>query len=242
MSLLIDVGNTRSHWAIVADDRVVQRLDLPHGDDAWRAWVQTHAPRPTAIVDVNPPVRDHLAAELRALGLEVRVLGLDLPAPIELAVSAPAQVGHDRVLNGLWAARNLPGQPVLVADLGTAITIDVVDAHGRFRGGAIAPGLRLQARALHHHTAQLPEVDLRDATPPDLGGTTVACITSGILWGVVGLLRVQCERVARALGRDPTLVLTGGDAPHVATLLDPTPRLEPDLTLLGLHEALKAAP
>ena len=126
------------------------------------------------------------------------------------------------------------GAPVIVVDIGTATTLDVVDAEGAFVGGAILPGPALAMRSLARGTAMLPPVPLA-CRPPRSARTRsraipLACC-SGHLGAIGGLLeRMQAELGARSR---PRVVLTGGDA---AALGSPewADRLEPDLLLRGL--------
>ena len=97
--------------------------------------------------------------------------------PIAIRIDRPDEVGADRLVNALAAAR-LHGTPAVVVDFGTATTFDCVAADGAFVGGAIAPGLELGLEALAARTAKLPRVELRN---PDraIGRDTVGAIQAG---------------------------------------------------------------
>lgn len=247
MDLVADLGNTRAHVALASREGVVDRVDVPNDDPgalgpALDALVARHgAPRRAALVAVSPRLRAPLEAWLAARGLAAAALGEALPVPIPLEVARPEQVGPDRLADAVWAARTHPGRAVLVVDLGTAITLNVVSPAGAFLGGAIGPGLRTQARALNERTARLPWVD-----PPLgegdalIGGDTVACIRAALRWGAVGLIQTYAEQVERALGARPLVVATGGDAAAVAASCPRIEQVVPDLTLRGVHLALVA--
>ena len=99
----------------------------------------------------------------------------------------------------------------MVADFGSAITIDCVNADGVFQGGAILPGLQMGARALASQTAQLPQVEL--AEPHWVfGQDTAQAIISGLVRGARGALRELVETYATEMGAWPAVILTGGDA------------------------------
>ena len=112
----------------------------------------------------------------------------------------------------------------MIVSMGTAITIDAVNARGEFRGGLIAPGLRLMARALHEHTALLPAVDpVRRRSA--LGRHTREAIEAGISLAAEGLIRgALAQHRGRVFG-------TGGDAPLFRDLFD---EVAPDLGLEGI--------
>ena len=120
----------------------------------------------------------------------------------------PAEVGADRVVNGV-AAFTKYGGPCIVVDFGTATTFDVVSAKGEYMGGAIAPGIGISADALFTRTARLPRIDIRN--PGKIIGTnTVASIQAGLFYGYLGLVDGILERIIAELGGQPNVVATGG--------------------------------
>jgi type III pantothenate kinase len=218
-----------------------------HAEAGWAALLDGRdAPARVAVVSVNPAARARLEAWLAARGLPfARVLGETLRARLVLDVDEPERTGGDRVCDALWAAREYPGQAALVADLGTAITLNVVSPAGAFLGGAIAPGLSTGAWALNARTAKLPRVEVGlgpDEEPPLLGRDTIGAIRAGLLRGAAGLVLEYAARVEALLGQRPVVVATGGDARTVARVCPRIERVEPDLTLLGLGLALREAP
>ena len=91
------------------------------------------------------------------LGENIRVIGEDIPLPITTFLEEPSKVGTDRIVAAA-AAYDVVEDAVVVADFGTAVTIDLVDEHGVFQGGVICPGFEISAQALKDNTAQLPKV------------------------------------------------------------------------------------
>lgn len=249
MDLIADLGNTRAHVALASAAGPLDRADVPNDAPAALAPAldalvrRAGEPRRAALVAVNPRLRGPLEAWLAARGLVARALGEGLPAPIPLQVARPEQVGPDRIADAVWAARAHPGRAVIVVDLGTAITLNVVSPEGAFLGGAIGPGLRTQAWALHQRTARLPWVDPPlsiDDPDPLIGGDTVSSIRAALRWGAVGLIGAYAEQVERALGVRPRVVATGGDAALVAAACPRVDEVVADLTLRGVHLALIA--
>ncbi len=160
--------------------------------------------------------------------------------PLAVRVDRPGEVGADRLVNALAAAR-LHGTPAIVVDCGTATTFDCVAADGAYVGGAIAPGLALGLEALAVQTATLPRIELRT---PDraIGRDTVSAMQAGTVLGyqalVAGLLaRVRTE-LADANDVAPAevhTILTGGlSAAPWARALEGIDAIDPDLTLKGL--------
>ena len=160
--------------------------------------------------------------------------------PLAIRVDRPGDIGADRLVNALAAAR-LHGTPAVVADFGTATTLDCVAADGAYVGGAIAPGLELGLEALAARTVKLPRVELR-APDRAIGRDTVSAVQSGAVLGYQALATGLLERVraelADANGVRPTdvkAIATGGlsRAPWVRGVRG-IDTIDPDLTLKGL--------
>jgi len=190
------------------------------------------------IGSVNRPAATRLLDWLRENRPEERITLLasgDLP--LVVALERPDMVGIDRLLDAVAANRlRRLGQPAMVVDVGSAITVNLISAEGAFRGGAILPGIGMSARAMHAFTDLLPLLDMRDLTspPPPLGAATVPAMRSGLFWGAVGAIR---ELISRLAGQDAGQVqvfLTGGASPAVAGLLGETVQHVPHLTLAGI--------
>jgi type III pantothenate kinase len=159
----------------------------------------------------------------------------DLPLVISLA--RPDMVGIDRLLDAVAVNRLRPaGEPAIIVDLGSAITVDLLSGEGAFLGGAIMPGIGMSARALHEFTDLLPLLDMAIlGEPPNaLGTDTVSAMQSGIFWGAVGGIRRLIEEHSSSTGVKARIYLTGGAAPGVARLIAAGTEYYPHLTLAGL--------
>lgn len=162
-------------------------------------------------------------------------------------------LGADRLANLAGAlVRHGPG-PMLVVSLGTAATFDALDAHGRFLGGAIAPGPDALANALHHRTALLPllsfPVHAYGANPPRaMGLSTRAALRSAAFHGWRGMVKEMivalCAEHPEHLGHDCPrgikVVATGGVAPRLARDVPELKTVDPDLTMTGLLAIARA--
>jgi type III pantothenate kinase len=247
--VVAEIGHSRLKWAILDPTHHLHlQPPLPLTDSAtadWPALVQRLAAASgvggasvrVALAGSNRPAKARLLAQLHDAGM--RTLNLDSHAdvPIPVAVEAPERVGLDRLLNALAArARVGPGQAAIIVDAGTAVTVDLLDASGVFAGGAIAPGLSLLPRALHHHTTTLPLLAELPAAPPLPGRNTQAAMQAGVVWLFIGGVRELVERLAGACTTEPTVLVTGGDAAWVGGWSLPT-ELVPTLTLEGVSLA-----
>lgn len=152
---------------------------------------------------------------------------------VKICLDNPREVGADRVVNAV-AAHHLYGGPVIVIDLGTAITFDAVSEEGDYLGGAIAPGIAIATEALFTRTAALPRLDL-DVPKKAIGRNTVAAMLSGIIYGYAGLIEGVVSRIQKELGVKAKVVATGGYAELLARETPVIEEVNPDLTLIGLR-------
>ena len=135
------------------------------------------------------------------------VTGKDIPLPMNVKVAEPKEVGTDRVVAAA-AAYAVIEDAVVVADFGTAITIDLVDEKGTFLGGVICPGFEMSAEALNKKTAQLPKVKVSKPKLP-YGTNTEEAINCGLYYSAIGTLEEVTRRYGEAVGKWPEIIVTG---------------------------------
>ena len=242
MILLFDIGNTNVHVGLADARRVVRQTDIPTA--VWRSrtalprlltFVGARCLEGAALCSVVPAVTPHVRAAVRqqwqlpCLALSPRTvvgLGIDYPRP--------QTIGPDRLANAV-AARHHFGAPSVVVDFGTAVTFDVVDRHGNYTGGIIAPGLSAMTDYLHEKTALLPRIRIREVSRV-VGKSTAEAMLIGAVHGYRGLVRELVKELKRELGvRRVPVVATGGYAKLISTKLKEITAVEPNLTLEGLR-------
>lgn len=128
---------------------------------------------------------------------------------VGLELMDASTLGADRIANAAALLREYP-LPAVAVDFGTAITLEAVDAAGRFAGGAILPGRALQRIALSSHTAQLPAATWSRTSPDSPGFNTDAAIRLGVDVGAAGAVREVLDVIKRATGAR-SVVAAGGD-------------------------------
>ncbi len=244
--LVADVGNTRIKWGLCGAETIERAAALPDDSDAWRRQLDDWRIErgEWTIAGVHPERRDRLAEWLREQKHSVTIIDHYSKLRLKVDVDAPEKVGIDRLL-GVLAARQLValGQPAVVVDAGSAVTVNLLDETGAFAGGAIFPGLRLMAEALHDYTAQLPLVKVTEHPSVVPARSTVPAIAAGVHWAVVGGVSALLRNLAEQMpSTEPLPVfLTGGDAAVIAPdLLDREQfryEVRPLLTLEGLRLA-----
>ena len=243
------VGNSRSRLGLFDSGELHHPVAVSNADES--AFVDAlasfadHAGLHLVVASVNDPMADRVPelAERAGLGFagEHRI-GRDLGIPIRHTLDDTATVGHDRLLNALGAFSKAQ-QACVVIDAGTAVTVDFVDGEGTFQGGVIAPGLGLMLRALHEHTAALPDVPYKAPDPARgaFGKDTAHAMRLGVRNAVLGLVHRQVELFAEAYEAYPQIVATGGDAPGLFEDDEIVEHVVPDLQLVGIHAACVAA-
>jgi len=168
---------------------------------------------------------------------KVHIIGEDIPLPMTLWVEEPDKVGTDRVVSAA-AAYAVVKEAVVVADIGTAVTIDLVGDSGIFLGGAICPGLEISARALKEHTAQLPKVEIARPKAP-YGKNTTDAIKCGLYYSTVATVQEVIRRYAESLGKWPYTVLTGSAAEIIKDDCEFIDSYVPNLVVKGIVLAYK---
>ncbi|MCD6169059.1 MAG: type III pantothenate kinase [Candidatus Latescibacteria bacterium] len=156
----------------------------------------------------------------------------DIPE-LKICYGRPETVGIDRLLAAL-AAYKSHGAPLIVIDVGTAVTIDVVSATGEFLGGIIAPGPRICAEALAEKTSLLPQIELQ---PPSelIGRSTEEAIRSGVVCGTAELVDGLVRRIKRQMEGSTKVVGTGGFADLISPESKTIETVDPHLVLKGIQ-------
>ncbi len=179
-------------------------------------------------------VRQVVQDELRQ---KLLVIGKDVPLPMETAVDDALVVGTDRLCAAAAAYVVIEGA-VVVADFGTAVTVDLVDEDGVFVGGTITPGFDLSLAAMNTGTARLPKVDMQ--RPQSVyGANTEEAMRAGVYWSAVGLLETLCRKYAEQIGSWPQVILTGGAAKIIKEDCEFVDSWVSDLALRGIIIAYK---
>lgn len=175
---------------------------------------------------------------VEALGENIPVLNLtgETPVPIRKDYETPQTLGADRVAAAVGANWMFPESDVLVIDMGTCITYDLVDREGVFQGGLISPGVRMRFNALHTFTKRLPLFD-PEHNPQLIGKSTKQAMQSGVMNGMLAEIEGIIERYRNKMP-DLRVVVCGGDIPFFESSLKPPIFAVPELVLIGLNRIL----
>ncbi len=240
--LAVDIGNTNMVAGLFDNDTLTGRWRIasapPRTGDEYAVVLAGFLHRQervdaAVIGSVVPQLTGALTAAVRAVcAVEPLVIRSGMPLPVAVAYAQPEQVGPDRIANAM-AARELYGAPAIVIDFGTATTFEVLDAEGRFLGGAILPGMRVGLEGLFSRTALLASTEINK---PDvaIGRTTADCIRSGVYHGTLGSIREILRQIRLELGGAPKVIATGG-LYRILQETDLFDVVDQDLTLKGLR-------
>jgi type III pantothenate kinase len=250
MLLVVDVGNTQTHFGVyedgateVAEDWRFATVGESTSDELGSALRNLLALRGLAfeqlegsIVSSTVPLLSEEWARMarRYLGHDMLIVGPGLRTGMPIRMDNPREVGADRLVNAVAAFERV-GRGCIVVDFGTAITYDVVSDAGEYLGGIITPGAEISIDALYQRAAKLPKVEL--AEPRALiGKSTVEAVRSGIVFGFAGQVEGIVGRLREELGEDTPVIVTGGMSgalvPMVRARVD---AVDPRLTLTGLR-------
>lgn len=250
--LYADLGNTTLHWAIQVPDTAscwAATARVACGEDFLRrcgmsmqAMLEQIGQRAEEYAgglacSSNPRANEQLhEAVCECLGGPIEMLTHETAAAVRTGYVDSTQIGLDRIANAAGLA-GLTALPAVVADVGSCITVDFIDAEGVLVGGAIAPGLPVMKAGMVARTPHL-QAALDALRPPvnfaEPGRTTQECIALGLYGAVSAIPAALAEGFSRGRGR-VFKVLTGGDAAWVQSCTGWADLVDELLTLRGLH-------
>lgn len=161
------------------------------------------------------------------------IVGYKLDLGITLDYENKKGIGADRIANAV-GAYYLYKKGCIIADLGTAITFDVISPKGIYSGGAIAPGIGTSAKALFSNTDLLHPVKLEEKDFA-IGKNTTENLQIGIIHGFASMIEGMVEKFKKKLNFAPLVILTGGDADKISNIVKFSHITNPFLTLEGLR-------
>ena len=254
MMLLLDIGNTNLRWTTHDAGLLEETRIVRHGGaiplDLLAAWEQIAAPARILVSNVGgETVADSLRRVTRAYwGLEPEFVGTRADfGGVRIAYAEPARLGVDRWLTLIAAhaparprkAEAEAGQAALILDAGTAATFDLLLADGRHLGGLILPGIEMMRASLLAGT-QIPRIEAEPVGDP-WARDTGAAVAAGSVQAIAALAGRLFDRLAEQTGATPRLLLTGGDAERLRSVLDRPFQEIPDLVLRGLVRVAEQA-
>lgn len=242
MILLVDVGNTEVKIAFSQNHEIIQKYriatDRNLSADAYyvliKPFIGQHTIEKVAISSVVPPVTKALKElSIKYFNITPLVVGPGIKTGVNVKTDYPKEVGADLIC----AVAGISGdQPALIVDLGTA-TKYIYTEKNTIKGVIITPGVMISMRALVSNTALLPEFDL-EVPQKVLGTNTIACMQSGVTYGVAAQVDGLVSRVEKEVGKKLAVIMTGGLSEVILPLCETKAIKDEHLVLRGLLEIL----
>lgn len=254
MILAVDIGNTSSAIGIYKEEKLVfttrmqtvrdKAADAIASDlrDAFSIYNVTAEQFGGSVVSsVVPGITENFTKALtKLIGAEPVIVGEKHNGGLKVDILPVSYLGADLIAGSIGAIRKYP-LPCLVADLGTATKILVIDKEGRFCGCTISPGVKISLEALAEKASLLPSISL---TKPEsvIGKNTVECMQSGIVFGTAAMLDGLVSRMKKEMNEEKvTVVATGGYSKEIVSCCETEIIYDENLLLDGLLSIYKDA-
>ncbi len=243
MLLTADIGNTSITLGLFDDDALIEEYRLAADKDLSLEEYEVLLKSLFRNYNVDGCIISSVVEELtkkfktsvdNVFKIDSMILSIDINTGIKIALDNPKEAGADRIANAV-GAYVLYKHPVIVVDLGTATTFDVVDSNGDFIGGIITLGVTSQLKALNKFTSKLPRIEV-SLSNNAIGHNTNDAILSGVLRGTASMIDGLIEQCEKELGSKVIVVATGGYSGLISNYLKrPFDFINPTLTLEGLR-------
>ncbi len=247
MNICIDVGNSTIGIGAFKENELIERMVINTDPRFTEDEFYQLFKRPLAIVNsgkekidnvifssVVPQVNVPLLSALRKLvNIEPILIGPGTKTGLSIKVDNPLEIGNDLIAD-LVGAKEKYGYPSIIADLGTASKILVLDKTGTFISCLIMPGLTLSAESLSNKAALLPEVSLI-APKSVIAKNTLGAMNAGIVYGHADMILGLISRLENEIGYPCKHILTGGGATYIKEIVKDNFIYDKDLNLDGLN-------
>ena len=237
MNLIIDIGNSSVKMALFEGETLIEEERIAHHELSDRLVSRADDKQiKRAIVSSVRTLDKDTEKAISTLPCPCLRMSAHLQLPFRIAYKTPETLGADRVAAAAEAWCQQPGRDLLVIDMGTAITYDIITSQGIYLGGNIAPGIDMRFKALNHYTGKLPLVS-KDGERVNIGDTTDTAIREGVLQGVSYEIKGYIETYKN---KYPHLLvfLTGGDTKFLDNRTKSRTFADSLLVLKGLNRIL----
>ncbi|MDO5725795.1 MAG: type III pantothenate kinase [Tissierellia bacterium] len=254
MLLAIDVGNTNIVFGVFDEDKLlgnwrIATIKERTNDEYGMLFTNILSLHSIANKDISnaiissvvPPLMHTLPNSIRKyFKIEPIIVGPGTKTGINIKYDNPKEVGADRIVNAV-AGYEKYGAPLILVDMGTAITFCYISKGGNYEGGLIMPGVQISADALFTRTAKLPKIEILE-TDKIIGTTTVESIQAGLYHGIAGTIDYIIEKIIeeQKLNKDEVKVIsTGGFARMFEPKSKYIQKVDRLITLEGLNMIYK---
>lgn len=251
MLLCIDMGNTHIFGGVYIDGKIQSQFRYPSSSPATSDQLGIFFKSVLRENDINPQTIKNISicsvvpdmdytirgALLKYFAIEPIFLDVSKVKNLKIAYKNVHEIGADRISSAIAAIDKFPEKDIIVIDLGTATTFDVINANNYYLGGLIIPGIYISMKALSQNTAKLSTVNI--VKPENiLGSSTITNIQAGLYYSHLGAAREIIHELTRVVfqNRKPVIIGTGGFA-HLFESEKIFNVIVPELVLDGLNIA-----
>ncbi len=239
LKLVVDIGNSFTKLAVFHNDEIIELKlvkdpVIKEFEIIYKLYPNINSSILSSVGKLNPDIPEFLSGKGRFLELHHST-----GVPFINNYSSAETLGKDRIAIAAAAVKLFPANNVLVIDMGTCITYDLVTSAGEYLGGGISPGVKMRFKALHNLTHRLPLVEI----PPDfsdvklLGDTTESSILSGVIFGLKGEIESTINQYEKSFSPLKTII-SGGDYKYFEKLLKSNIFATPNIVVRGLKNIL----
>ena len=230
INLVIDIGNTSIKAGLFDNNVLVERFLIENTNLLFNI-INLHK-GPVILSNVGDR---SLTDKILKANPNTVILSLEIALPITIDYKTPETLGLDRIA-ACCGAISLTDAPCLVVDIGTCMTLDVINSENQFVGGNISPGPQLRFKAMNNFTASLPLEELNEESPL-IGKSTSEALQSGVKYGIIHEIQGLYQELQKQDDKYQ-LVLTGGYSTFFDSKLKESIFAEPNLVLIGLNRIL----
>lgn len=245
ITLLIDAGNSRLKWALLSNGQRTAQTSQQHAPHKPPEATLTHLTNLLENIRPQQLIMVHVFGQNFSETVQqlchcyhccyAPIMSHSPAYGLTLAYPEAEQLGADRFV-GLLAARKLaPKQAAIIVDCGTAVTIDVLRAHGEHLGGLILPGLNMMSEALTRRTEASHMIEPIMEPVNLLNNNTRQAMGSGCVLGLASALEGICQQILLQLSEPSRIILCGGDAEYLHPQINLEHSVNPDALMDGLH-------
>jgi len=236
MNLAIDIGNSQVKIGLFENDSLIEcsrikMLSLDFIENLFSKY-EIQNTIVSTVSEFNESVKSFLQNHSSLL-----ILSQDTSLPIITKYKTPETLGNDRIAAAVGAYSLHPNKNILIIDIGSCLTMDILSENSEFLGGSISPGIDLRLKALHQYTGKLPTVKKQ---PIDylIGTGTNESILSGVINGIAAEINGIIKQYQTEF-KDLIILTTGGDSKFFETYIKSNIFAVPNLVLIGLNKILQ---
>ncbi len=233
MFLAIDIGNTKTKFALFKDDKIIFKNSIPSGIASSLFERIKEKPSDICVASVVPEINPGILKKAKTLRIIPTFVSYE---KIKTTMRNPEKIGADRIANVLGALSQY-SPPIIIVDLGTATVFDIIDKNGVYIGGSILPGIEISISSLFEKCALLSPVEIKKPKSC-IGDSTESALQSGIFYGFIEQIEGMIKRIKMEM-KEKLLVIGTGGLNLFFPYLKEIDIIDPDLTLKGIKEYCK---